>query len=94
MPLQVIYSEFGKQPGVINSFSAGPDIFPVCDLQVTITATVSGDLFGHTTLWEQISGDAVIFLTPAANSLVLEYALAAGSPVIPPPVIDDKVFQG
>ncbi len=91
MPFQVIYSEFSRAPGVINFFTCPPDIQAVCDLQIVLTATVDGDLFGHTIVWEQISGTAVTFITPL-DQLSIEYLNGTGSPVTGS-IFDDKVFR-
>ncbi len=91
MPFQVIYSEFSRQPGVINFFTCQPDVQAVCDLQIVLTATVDGDLFGHTIVWEQISGTAVTFITPL-DQLSIEYLNGTGSPITGS-VFDDKVFR-
>lgn len=59
--------------GVITSISAGPDQYVICAMTVTLTATVIGDLTGHTVLWEQISGPTdIIFITPT-NQLIVQY---------------------
>lgn len=92
MPFQVIYSEFSRQPGIINSFDAGADIIAVCDLQVTLTATVDGDLFGHTIVWEQVSGAPVTFITPTDQLSVTYVNAIPGSPITGG-VFDDKVFR-
>jgi len=91
MPFQVIYSEFSRQPGVINSFNAGEDQIVVCDPTITLTATVNGDLFGHTILWEQVSGAPVNFVTPT-DQLIVSYENGSGSPLTGG-TFDDKVFR-
>lgn len=92
MPFQVVYSEYSRQPGIINSFDAGADQIAVCDLEITLTATVDGDLFGHTILWEQISGAPITFITPTDQLTVTYVNAIPGSPITGG-VFDDKVFR-
>lgn len=83
MPFQVSYSHKATPAGVINFFDAGADQVTVCDTTVSMTATVIGDLTGHTIVWEQISGTAVTWITPL-DQLSVSYTTAT---------FDDKVFR-
>ena len=75
MPFQVSFSTKSTPKGIINSFSAGPDQVVVCDTTVFLEAVVDGDLDGHTIIWEQVSGDPVIFNTPL-NQFAINYTTA------------------
>lgn len=83
MPFQVVYSTKKVQAGVIDFFTAGDDQITVCDPGATLTATVIGDLTGHTILWEQIVGLPVTFTTPL-DQLSVSYTQTT---------FEDKVFR-
>ena len=66
MPIQVV-STYRKIPAPpVDLITAGNDIFPFCDVVVTLTATVDPilNLPGHEIFWEQLSGASVVLLTP------------------------------
>jgi len=70
MPFQNTLSIFNnKSTTPVLFVSAGEDIFSICDPNVNLTATVILDPLdntAHTYLWEQVSGDAVLFTSPTA----------------------------
>ena len=83
MPFQVSFSQQATPSGIIQVISAGDDFSTLCDIMVTLSATVIGDLVGHTITWEQISGSSVVFTTPV-NQLDVSYTQSN---------FDDKVFR-
>lgn len=83
MPFQVTYSQKAIPSGIIQSVDAGEDANAVCDLSFTLTATVIGDITGHTFLWEQVQGTAVTFTTPV-DQFTVSYNQST---------FDDKVFR-
>ena len=83
MPFQVIFSQKAIPSGIIQSISAGPDGVAVCDVEYTLSATVIGELDGHSMLWEQIDGTAVTFTTPI-DQLSVTYTQTT---------FDNKVFR-
>lgn len=86
MPFQISIHSNAKSRGVINSFNAGVDQYATCDLELTLTATVNGNLSGHTIMWEQMSGSTqIIWLTPT-NQLSVTYAVVGGGS-------SDRVFR-
>lgn len=59
---------------VIHYLDAGPDQYAICTNNITLTATVIGDLAGHVLLWEQISGNTLgVTVTSPTNELTLTY---------------------
>ena len=83
MAFQVIFSQRVTPSGVISQFDAGADKVAVCDLDVTLTATIVGDANGHTFFWEQLSGSPII-ITSAQNELTFSYTQDT---------FDDKSFR-
>lgn len=83
MPFQVTYSQRLVQVNAIQAVDAGKDGNAVCDISFSLTATVIGDLNGHTIVWEQISGLPVTFTTPLAQ-LSISYDQTT---------FDDKTFR-
>lgn len=63
--------------GFVGTFSAGPDK-TVIQTNLTLTATVVGDLTGHTTLWERIDGPSASVGTP--NNLSTPIVLSTIGP--------------
>lgn len=74
-----------KQPlsGHVSFVSAGIDSVFTCRNVVSMSATVVGDLRGHTVEWEQISGAPVQFLSPT-NELEMTFTFNSR---------DDKQFR-
>lgn len=70
MPFQVIFSTYQQPQGIITFFTAGEDQIITCATNVTLEATVLGDITGHTFLWEQLTGDPVNWLTPQDQFVV------------------------
>ena len=70
MPIQVIATYVKIPPPPVDLLTAGADIFPFCDLTVTLVAIVDPleNLQGHTILWEQLSGTPVTLDTPTEIS--------------------------
>lgn len=70
MPIQVIATYVKIPPPPVDLLTAGDDIFPFCDLTVTLLAIVDPleNLQGHTILWEQLSGTTVTLDTPTEIS--------------------------
>lgn len=70
MPIQVIATYAKIPPPPVDLETAGDDIFPLCDLIVTLTAIVTPpeNLQGHSVLWEQLEGTTVILDTPTEIS--------------------------
>lgn len=86
MPFQVSLHSSTSSRGVINSFTAGVDQFATCATEVILTAVVDGNLGGHTTWWEQISGDTqIVWLTPQ-NQLEATFAVIGGGS-------SDRIFR-
>lgn len=83
MPFQVSYSSKATPVGVINFFSAGEDQVTICDVSVTLTAIIVGDLTGHSIIWEQLTGVPVTFTTPL-NQLSVSFTTAT---------FEDKSFR-
>jgi len=83
MPFQVTYTQRAIPSGIIQSISAGEDGIAVCDVNFALTATVIGELDGHTILWEQVSGTPVTFDTQL-DQLSISYSQTT---------FDDKVFR-
>ncbi len=80
MPFQISLHSNVKQRGIINSFNAGIDQHVPCAFEVTLTATVNGNLQGHTVLWEQLSGDTqIVFVTPVNQTTVTYNIVGGGS---------------
>jgi hypothetical protein len=74
---------------VINYVSAGPNQYAVCSTSITLTATVLGNLVGHTLLWEQISGNTLgVTISGPTNTLSLSYTNA-----VPPGSFSDKTWR-
>jgi len=63
MSFQVSFSIYQKVQGTIDSFDAGIDQLVLCSLSVYLNANVIGDLTGHTTEWEQLTGNIVPLIT-------------------------------
>lgn len=73
----------------INYLDAGPDQYAVCSTSITLTATVYGNLVGHTLLWEQISGNTLgVTIGGPTNTLSLSYTNA-----VPPGTFSDKTWR-
>jgi hypothetical protein len=73
----------------INYLDAGPDQYAVCSTSITLTATVLGNLVGHTLLWEQISGNTLgVTISGPTNTLSLSYTNA-----VPPGSFSDKTWR-
>lgn len=87
MPFQLsLTSRSRSSRGVISSFSAGDQQFATCAIEVTLTATVIGDLTGHNILWEQLTGDTqIVFVTPT-NQLTATYNVIGGGS-------NDRIFR-
>lgn len=78
MPFQISLHSNVKSRGVINSFNAGNDQYATCASEIILTATVDGNLGGHTIRWEQMSGDTqIVWLTPT-NQLSATFAIVGG----------------
>ena len=85
MPFQVVYSSRISAPGVITYFTAGEDQAALCSVNNTLEATVIGDTEGHTFLWEQMSGNPIVWTSPTDQLLVTYNNPSA--------IYDDKVFR-
>lgn len=83
MPFQVSYSQRAIPAGIIQSFDAGDDAVTICDPAFSLTATIVGDLTGHTIEWIQIEGSPVTFTTPL-DQLAVTYTQT---------IFDDKIFR-
>ena len=83
MPFFIATSYRQTSMGIITSMDAGRDQQLVCASNSTLTATVIGNLAGHSVEWEQISGSTVSFTTPT-NQLSVDFTQFA---------FDDKVFR-
>lgn len=68
MPFRISNSIKLNKVGVITLVTAGDDQIEICATTVNLSATVIGDTFGHTFLWEQISGSPVTIDDPTAIS--------------------------
>ena len=82
---QILWLSSRKNLSTVGLLSAGDDQAAICDPIIYLEATISGDLTGHTTLWEQVSG------TPTVDLIIVDatraYYLVAGLPG------SDKVFR-
>lgn len=80
MPFQISLHSSTKSRGVINSLTAGTDQYATCAAEITLTATVDGNLGGHTVGWEQVAGDTqIVWLTPTDQLSVTFAIVGEGS---------------
>lgn len=78
MPFQISLISSSRSRGIINWFTAGTDQYATCAPEITLTATVDGNLGGHSVLWEQTGGDTqIVWLTPL-NQLQVVFAVIGG----------------
>jgi hypothetical protein len=66
MPFRLSNSSKLNKVGAITLVTAGDDQIQICATTVPLSATVVGDVFGHTFLWEQIEGSPVVIDDPSA----------------------------
>lgn len=73
MPIQVISTFLELKLAPLDLVSAGPDVFPLCDTNITLTAEVDfpTNTPGYDILWEQLSGTPVILSN--TNQLTTSY---------------------
>ena len=83
MPIIIATSFRQDSLGEISFVDAGNDVIAVCDPGGTLTATVVGDLVGHSIIWEQLSGSPATFTSPV-NELQVSYTVTE---------FDDKLFR-